>query len=120
MIKISDKIKRIVEENPMAVATVMPDGRPNAIGVAYVKVVCENQILITDNFMNQTIKDIAKNPNVVLLSWDKEMDGYKFVGTAQYFDSGEWLTKIKQMPENKGLPAKGAVLVTVNLIIRSA
>jgi predicted pyridoxine 5'-phosphate oxidase superfamily flavin-nucleotide-binding protein len=120
MAKISDEIKRIVEENPLAVATVMPDGRPNAIGVAYVKVVNENQILITDNFMNQTIKDLTQNPNVVLLSWDKNMNGYKFVGTAQYFNSGKWLTTVKQMPENNGLPAKGAVLVTVNLIIKSA
>ena len=120
MTKISDEIQKIVEENPLAVATVMPDGRPNAIGVAYVKVVSDNQILITDNFMNQTIKDITQNPNVVLLSWDKNMNGYKLVGTAEYFGSGEWLERIKQMPKNKGLPAKGAVLVTVNLIIKSS
>lgn len=89
MNKITEEIKTLIENNPMAVATVMPDGRPNVIGVAFVKVVSENQILITDNYMNQTVKDISNKPNITLLTWDKDMNGYKFVGTANYFSSGE-------------------------------
>jgi len=32
----------------------------------------------------------------------------------------EWLNEVKAIPENKGLPAKGAILVDVRLIIKSA
>lgn len=104
----------------MSLATVMPDGRPNAIGVAFVKVIGEDKLLITDNYMNQTIKDIKKNPNVVTVVWDKDMNGYKLVGKAEYFDKGKWVEKVKAMPENEGEPAKGAILVKIELIIKSA
>jgi len=39
---------------------------------------------------------------------------------AQYFNKGEWVDKVKAMPENKDEPAKGAILITPELIIKSA
>lgn len=48
MVKISKNAKKIIEENPVAFATVGNAGRPNVIAVAYVKVVSKNQVLITD------------------------------------------------------------------------
>jgi predicted pyridoxine 5'-phosphate oxidase superfamily flavin-nucleotide-binding protein len=119
-VKIDKKLKGLIEKTPMALATAMPDGKPNVIGVACVKVVGEDKLLVTDNFMNQTIKDIKNNPSVAMVVWDKDMNGFKLVGKAKYFDKGEWLNKVKVMPENKGLPAKGAILVKVELIIKSA
>lgn len=104
----------------MALATVIPDGRPNVIGVAFVKVVGEDKLLVTDNFMNQTIKDIKNNSNVAMVVWDKDMNGFKLVGKANYFNKGKWVDKVKAMPENRGLPTKGAILVKVGLIIKSA
>lgn len=111
--------KKHIEKYSLALATVMKDGKPNLIGVAYTKVVGDDLILITDNFMNQTIKDIKSNPNVVLVCWNEDMEGFKFIGTAEYFKSGKWLNFVKSMPENNNLPAKGAVLVTVSKIISS-
>jgi hypothetical protein len=32
----------------------------------FVKVVSENEVLVTDNFMNQTLKDIKQNNNVAI------------------------------------------------------
>jgi len=119
-VKIDKRLKNLIEKTPIALATVMPDGRPNAIGVAFVKVIGDDKLLITDNYMNQTIKDIKKNPNVVTVVWDKDMNGYKLVGKAEYFDKGKWVEKVKAMPENEGEPAKGAILVKVELIIKSA
>ena len=51
MVKISKDAKKIIEENPVAFATVGDVGKPNVIGVAFVKVVSKNQVLITDNYM---------------------------------------------------------------------
>jgi predicted pyridoxine 5'-phosphate oxidase superfamily flavin-nucleotide-binding protein len=98
----------------------MPDGKPNAIGVAYVKVVSDSEMVITDNYMNQTPIDIQNNKNVCLLVWDKEMKGYKMIGQAEYLSSGKWSDFVKALPENNGLPAKGAILVKVENIIPSA
>lgn len=113
------EIKKLIENNPLALATVMSDGKPNVIGVAAVKVISENQVLISDNYMNQTIKDILANKNVCLIVWDSEMRGYKLVGEAEYFTEGEWKKQIEEMEENRGMPAKGAILVTVSKIIPS-
>ena len=114
------EIKNIIENNPASLSTVMTDGRPNAVGVACVKVVSETELVITDNYMNQTPNDIIANKNVCLLVWDSEMKGYKILGQAEYFTTGKWLDFVKEMPENEGLPAKGAILVIVEKIIKSA
>lgn len=113
------EIKNLIENNPVVVATVMENGKPNVIGVAFVKVVSGNQILVTDNYMRQTIEDIINNENVCLLVWDKDLKGYKMVGEAEYFTEGKWKKFVEQIKENKGLPAKGAILVTVSKIIAS-
>ena len=41
-------------------------------------------------------------------------------GTAEYFTSGKWLDRVKQMPENEGYPARGAILVTISGIKKLA
>ncbi|QQG44177.1 MAG: pyridoxamine 5'-phosphate oxidase family protein [Candidatus Roizmanbacteria bacterium] len=117
---IDDDLKKLIESEPLALATIMPDGKPNVIGIAYVKVVKGNQLLISDNYMNQTVKDIKTNPNVALIVWDKEMNGYKLIGEAVYFSEGQWLDKAKSLSENKGILTKGAILVNLNKIIKSA
>jgi len=113
------KIQKIIEKNPIAFSTVMKNNKPNVIGVAFVKVIDKDQILITDNYMNQTIEDILANNNVCLIVWDKNLKGYKIVGRAKYYTSGKWKKFVEEMKENKGLPAKGAIVVKVSKIIPS-
>lgn len=113
------EIQNHIEGNPVALATITDGNKPNVIGVAFVKVISENQVLITDNYMNQTIKDIKNNPNVCLVVWDKNFVGYKLIGRAQYFTSGKWKDAVEKIKENDGLPAKGAVLVEVSDVLSS-
>ena len=120
MVEINSEVKKLIEENPLAFATVDEAGKPNVIGVAFVKVVSKNQILITDNYMKKTKENLEKNNNVCLAVWDKDWNGYKLVGTAEYFTSGKWNEFVEKMPENKGLPAKGEILVTVSELIKLA
>ena len=120
MPKINSEVKQIIEANPIAFATINIDGTPNVIGVAFVKVVSLNQVLITDNYMGQTKNNINSNNAICLAVWDKDWNGYKLIGTAKYFTDGKWKTYVEQMPDNKGLPAKGAVLITVTNIEKLA
>lgn len=119
-INISKEIKEIIEKNPIALSTITPDNNPNIIAVAYVKVVNGNQILVTDNYMKQTIKDIKNNPNVAIAAWNKYMVGYKLLGQAKYITQGKLIAQAKLIPENKGMPVKGVVLIKINRIIKSA
>jgi len=93
--------------------------KPNAIAVACAKVVGD-KIIITDNFMNQTVKDLRKNNRVCLLVWNKKWQGYKIIGRAEYHQSGKWKKFVENMKENKGLPAKGAILVNIEKTIKLA
>lgn len=113
------KIKKIIENNPVALATVMDNNKPNAAALAFAKVVSDKEILLTDNYLNQTIKDLRKNKNICLLVWDKKWQGYKIIGQAKYFTVGKWKKFVEKMPENKGLPAQGAILIKVSKIIKA-
>ncbi len=116
--KITPKIKKIVEENPMALATVK-DGKPYVVAVACCKVMSNNEILVTDSFMKITVENILKNNNIALIVWDKRWEGYQFLGRCKYFKKGKWVQYVKKLKENRGLPAKGAILVKVSKIIKS-
>ena len=118
MIEISSELKKIIEENPVAFATVDKFSNPNVIGVAAVKVVSTNQIIITDNFMKQTKENIKLNSNVCLAVWDKDWNGYKLIGNAEYFTDGKWKSFVEKLPENNGFEAKGAILITIPNIVK--
>jgi len=65
MINLNKKeIKDLIENNPVAFATVGSEGKPNVIAVSCVKVVSDDEIIITDNFMKQTRENIVVNDSV--------------------------------------------------------
>jgi predicted pyridoxine 5'-phosphate oxidase superfamily flavin-nucleotide-binding protein len=114
---ITAQIKKIIENNPVALATCVKN-KPHVIAVAFVKVVGKNQIVITDNFMKICKKNILKNSRVALAVWDKKWNGHRIKGIAKYYDKGKWSDFVKSLKENKGLPAKGAILIKVNEIVK--
>jgi len=118
MVEIDKALKKLIEENALALATVDEKGNPHCIAVGFVKVVSENQVLVGDNYMKETTKNIQQNKNVALTVWNKNWQtncrGYELKGTAKYFSQGKWHEMVKKIHE--GFPAKGAVLVTINKI----
>lgn len=117
---ISTEARDIIENNPMAISTVMQNGDPNVIGVACIKVIEENKLLVTDVFMNQTLKDIEYKPKVAVVAWRKDMTGYKPLGTAKYYSDGDYFDQVKALEENKELNPKGAIVISVHRIIKSS
>ena len=117
---IDSETKKLIEENPIAFATVDEANKPNVIGIAFVKVISENQVLITDNYMKQTKDNLAKNNNVCLAVWDKNWKGIKLIGKASYYEDGQRKSYVEKMPENEGLPAKGAIIVNISELVNLA
>jgi predicted pyridoxine 5'-phosphate oxidase superfamily flavin-nucleotide-binding protein len=117
---INEGMKKMIEENALGLATAGKSGNPHNIAVGYVRVVSKNQLLITNNYLVETMENIGKNPNVSLAVWAKEWKksciGYELKGKAEYFTDGKWVDMIKKLPVNKGEPCKGAILVTINKI----
>lgn len=103
--EISPRQKEMIESLPLGIATVNGDGSANLIVVLCAKVVSENEILITDNYMKQTIENLLRDDRVSLGVWTKD-EGWKFIGRSKYFTEGKWREFIQNMEENKGMPAK--------------
>ncbi|TRZ54715.1 hypothetical protein D4Q76_01860 [archaeon] len=118
MAAITPEAKKTIEQNPVAFATVDDAGKPNVIYVAAVKAISPNKIIITDNYMKQTKENIEKNNSVCIAVCDNDGNGYKLIGSAEYFTSGKWKEFVEKMPENRGLSAKGAILVAVSKLIK--
>ena len=109
---IPDEAKKLLETRVVAIGTI--GDYPNVTPVLYCKVV-DNQIIITHNYMEETLDNIAENKKTCLAVWDDTPNneyGYKFYGTAEYFPKGKWLAFVKGLKENKGFPAKGAIVFT--------
>ncbi len=106
-----EKIKNKIEKATIAVASVNSEGKPHNICIMYAKVK-EGKIIITNNYMKTTIDNIKNNPYVSLVFWEGEK-GWRINGKAEYYDSGKWLDFVRDLKENKGLPAKGAVIINI-------
>lgn len=114
MIKMAPKIKKIIEENVVVFATANKKGNPHCIAVTGVKIVSKNQLLITDNQMQKTIKNVSENASVSLVAWNEKEECVKMSGKAKYYTAGPWRKRVQNMKENKGYSAKGAILIVIN------
>ena len=107
-------IKDKLERATIAVATVNSKGNPHNIAIMYAKVK-DGKVIITNNYMKTTINNIKNNPNVSLVFWEGKK-GWRIDGRVKYYDSEEWLDFVKSLKENKGYPAKGALVINVGEI----
>ena len=114
---IDEKQKQLIENEALAFATCDEDNKPNVITVACCKVIDDNKILVTDNFMNKTRKNLLENQKVALAVWSKDLEtGFQFKGIAQYLTTGKWKKMVDEDKDNEGLAHKAAILVTVTEI----
>ncbi len=126
MNEITSEIKKLIEKNALAFATIDENGNPHCIAVGYIKVVSENQIIISVIHIIQTLKNIKRNNNVVLVVWnrnwedDRVCEGYELKGKAEYFTFGKWKEFVDNLPENKDENPRGAILITVEKIKKLA
>jgi predicted pyridoxine 5'-phosphate oxidase superfamily flavin-nucleotide-binding protein len=112
MINIKDILKEF-QGSTIAVSTVKADA-PHTIFILYPKVAL-GKIIITDNYMKTTVENIKNNQKICLAFFEGEK-GFRINGKAKYYDSGKWLEFVKKLPENKGMPAKGAVVIEIEEI----
>ncbi len=120
MVEINEGIKKMIEENALGLATADKAGNPHNIAVGDVQVISKNQLLVSDNYLKETLENIKVNSNVSLVVWARNWKdacvGYELKGKAEYFTSGKYYEIIKKLPINKGEPCKGAILITINKI----
>lgn len=118
---INSSLKKFIEANALGLATVSKTGKPHNIAVAYVKVV-DDQIIISNAHIKESIKNLEYNNNVSLVIWNPEWEkacvGFELAGTAKNYTSGKWLGYVQSLPDNKGYNIISAIVVKVNKVKR--
>lgn len=102
-------------------ATATADGTPNAVPVGAKKIIDNQTILISDQFLNKTLANMQANPQVALTFWEGH-EGYQLKGRVSIETSGrryeETASWIQELSEKAGFPlkSKGAVILQVEEI----
>lgn len=97
----------------VVLATSSTDGTPRAIFVEINKVE-NNKIIITDNEMEITRKNLLENENVFILAFKKDYNYcLKVSGKAEYYSEGKYFDFVKNLEANKDHDPKGAVVITI-------
>ncbi|MDD3283977.1 MAG: pyridoxamine 5'-phosphate oxidase family protein [Patescibacteria group bacterium] len=116
--KLSTKQINFINKNYTAVFTTCDSrNKPNSIFVEICKIEDEDKIIITDNEMKITRKNLQENCNVCLLFNDNKYNVIKIFGKAKYFKSGKYFEYVKKLKDNIGHNPKAAVVVKVLKII---
>lgn len=101
----------------VVLATASLAGVPRAIFVE-INQAAEDQIIITDNEMGRTRKNLLENPCVFLLAFEEDYSYcLKISGEAQYVTRGKYFDFVKGLESNKDYSPKGAVVVRIREVV---
>jgi len=95
---IPKKVKKLFnDQEVISFGTADSNKTPNVVAIFWKKIVSDKTILLIDNYMNQTKKNVEQNSKVCLSFWDpKTGEGYKIKGDAYYHISGKVFNQGKQ------------------------
>lgn len=115
MMVLTEEMMDAIEKNLVFVATVSKEGVPNVVPIGFARPLDEKSILIADNYMNKTIKNLEDNHKLSLIVQDAKSLPYQFKGTVKIFKSGEYFDQVVDWAQNvmSELEPKSAILFTV-------
>jgi len=101
----------------VVLVTSSPDCKPRAVFVEMNKAEGDT-IVITDNEMEITRKNLLENKNAFLLAFEEDYHyGLKILGEAEYHIEGEHFDFVKNLETNKNHSPKGAVVIKIKSIV---
>jgi len=106
----------LIENNPCHIATASTNGLPNLSVASDIKVLDDKTILISNNEMIHTPDNIAKNPNIVLTSFNDSWAGLRITGNASYHTQGEYFEICNNLFNNETATPKGVIIIKVKTI----
>ena len=117
MAKLTQDMKDIwTKANVFMVATADTDGKPNSVPVGLVKIVTHNQIMLVDNLMVKTRKNIEQNPNVAVTCWSsKDEYGYQLKGKARVETTGKFFGSSVKWVKEKGFSSNPKAIIVVKV-----
>ena len=118
MVKMPPEIKDVVaKQKPLPIATADKSGKPNVVFVTMWKILDDETLLIVDNFMNKTRKNLEENPNAAVVTYDSEIKkSYQLKGVVDLETQGDRYAIAEEMARAKNRPAKVAIIFHVEEI----
>lgn len=102
----------------VVLATADLKAKPRAIFVEINKAGDDN-IIITDNEMIMTRKNLLENRQVAILAFEKDFSYcLKILGKARYYTKGKYFNFVRKLEANKNRRPKGAVVISIKDIIK--
>jgi len=122
MAKMTDRMKEMFEKvHEVVLATATADGTPNVVPVGSKKIINDETILISNQFLNKTLANLKSNPKVAVSFWDG-FEGYQLKGTVTIETTGKRFEETARWIEDLGnkigfpLKSKGAVILNIEEI----
>ena len=98
------------------VATIDSDGKPNSVPVGLAKIIAHNEIMVVDNLMVKTRKNIEQNPNVAITCWSgKDGYGYQLKGKARVETPDKFFGNSVKWIKEKGSPSNPKAIIVVRV-----
>ena len=80
--------KLFVQVPTVVISTATVDGTPNSVPVGSKKIIDNETILISNQFLNKTLANMKVNPKVAVTFWEG-FEGYQLKGTVSIETSGQ-------------------------------
>ena len=97
-------------------STADKNGKPNGVPIGMVRIISDSEVMLTDNFMLKTRKNLEENPAAAISYWSGEdRYGYQLKGKAMIETSGKLFDEATQQVKERKLPftPKAVVIVKV-------
>ncbi len=107
-----------VEKDLVFISTTSKKGIPNVVPIGFARPLDDNKILIADNYMNKSRKNLEENPWISLVTKDSTKCMYQFKGKVEIFEKGPYFDTVTEWGQNAmtKLTPKAAILMTVTEI----
>lgn len=114
MAKLTQEMKDMFAVQLPIIATVNEDGTPNVGPKRSARLLDDETIIFNENTSGRTQKNIERSGDITIIVVDREhLDGYRFVGKAQVYTSGEYYEGAVKWAEGKmGVP-KAAIVMKI-------
>ena len=115
MVKVPDEVKDVFEKQRIiSMATADISGRPNVILVRMWWWEGEDTLVVVDNYLNKTRRNLEANPHVAFVGWDKEARrSYQIKDRAEILKDGPIYEKGHKRAANREHPLPGKAVVVV-------
>ena len=108
MAKLTEEMKALVASQQAFIATASPDGMPNIAPKGSTRVLDDEHIVFYELTGGRTWENLQKNPRVAI-------QGYRFVGKAEFITEGELYEGAKKLAEMLKIPTPPQAAVKVKV-----